>query len=220
MPRWRSRDTIGLPELDIGTIRAWGSTVRLTRCVGRDQALDIILRAKKIDAAKALQIGLVQEVWPNDQLQQKAVELANELSAMPPYSVRGVLEAVLYAEQASLDDALALEREHVHKVSAGKHQMEGMMSFLEKRSPDFSSDPDQTLKYRGLLKLSAPHQQTVVRRHFTILLEHESRIACEPIDSLKITYSAQRILLHQPLVKTGVTVTGVAAAIIERAIDC
>ncbi|RLA39314.1 MAG: enoyl-CoA hydratase/isomerase family protein, partial [Gammaproteobacteria bacterium] len=73
---------MGLPELDIGTVPAWGGTARLTRCVGRDQALDIILRAKKISGPRALEIGLVQEVWPNDVLQQKALDLAHELSAM------------------------------------------------------------------------------------------------------------------------------------------
>jgi enoyl-CoA hydratase len=133
---------LGLPELDIGTVPAWGGTARLARCVGRDQALDIILRAKKISSSRALEIGLVQEVWPNDVLQQKALDLAHELSAMPPYSVAGVLECVVGAEHASLDEALAVERQVVHKVSAGKHQREGIMAFLEKRKPDFSTNPD------------------------------------------------------------------------------
>jgi len=133
---------MGLPELDIGTVPAWGGTARLTRCVGRDQALDIILRAKKISGPRALEIGLVQEVWPNDVLQQKALDLAHELSAMPPYSIAGVLECVVGAEHASLDEALAVERQVVHKVSAGKHQREGIMAFLEKRKPDFSTNPD------------------------------------------------------------------------------
>ena len=133
---------IGLPELDIGTVPAWGGTARLARCVGRDQALDIILRAKKISGPRALEIGLVQEVWPNDVLQQKALDLAHELSAMPPYSVAGVLQCVVGAEHASLDEALAIERQVVHRASAGKHQQEGIMAFLEKRKPDFTTDPD------------------------------------------------------------------------------
>lgn len=132
---------IGLPELDIGTVPAWGGTARLTRCVGRDQALDIILRAKKISGPRALEIGLVHEIWPNDQLQQKALELAQELAAMPPWSVAGVMRCVVGAEHASMDKALATEREAVHKVSSGKHQLEGMMAFLEKRKPDFSGPP-------------------------------------------------------------------------------
>lgn len=133
---------IGLPELDIGTVPAWGGTARLTRCVGRDQALDIILRAKKISGPQALEIGLVQEVWPNAVLQHKALALAHELAAMPPYSVAGVLRCVVGAEDATLEDALAEERRAVHRVSAGKHQTEGMLAFLEKRKPDFTTDPD------------------------------------------------------------------------------
>ena len=132
---------IGLPELDIGTVPAWGGTARLTRCVGRDQALDIILRAKKISGPQALKIGLVHEVWPNDQLQGKALELAQELAAKPPIQVAGVLRAVVGAEHASLEEALQVEREAVHLASKSKHQQEGMMAFLEKREPDFSTDP-------------------------------------------------------------------------------
>jgi enoyl-CoA hydratase/carnithine racemase len=114
----------------------------LVRCVGRDQALDMILRAKKISGPRALEIGLVQEVWPNAVLQQKALELAHELAAMPPYSVAGVLRCVVGAEHASLEEALAEERRAVHRVASGKHQGEGMMAFLEKRKPDFSTDPE------------------------------------------------------------------------------
>ena len=133
---------IGLPELDIGTMPAWGGTVRLTRCVGHAQALDIILRAKKISGPKALEIGLVQEVWPNDVLQQRAIDLAQELAAKPPWSVSGVLQCVAVAETAPLEEALATEREQVLRVSSGKHQMEGLMAFMEKRKPDFSTDPE------------------------------------------------------------------------------
>lgn len=133
---------IGLPELELGTIPAWGGTVRLTRCIGRDHALDIILRAKKISGPQALDIGLVHEVWPNGELQEKALELAHELAAMPPFSIAGVLKSVIAAEQLSLEEALAEERRAVHKAAGGKHMQEGMMAFLEKRAPDFSGDPD------------------------------------------------------------------------------
>lgn len=61
---------------------------------------------------------------------------------MPPYSVAGVLQCVVGAEHAPLTEALAVERQAVHKASTGKHQMEGMMAFLEKRKPDFSTDPE------------------------------------------------------------------------------
>ena len=63
---------IGLPELDLGTVPAWGGTARLTRTVGRAHALDMILRAKKIDGPTALAIGLVHELHPIAELKAKS----------------------------------------------------------------------------------------------------------------------------------------------------
>jgi enoyl-CoA hydratase len=70
---------IGLPELDLGTMPAWGGTARLTRTVGRAHALYMILRAKKVDGPKALAIGLVHELHPIAELKTKAIALAEEL---------------------------------------------------------------------------------------------------------------------------------------------
>lgn len=128
---------IGLPELDLGTVPAWGGTARLTRCVGRDAALDIILRAKKISGPEALRIGLVQEVWPNVELQQRAMNLASELAAMPAIAVEWILKCVVGGETLSLKEAVALERKAVHATMGTPDQMEGMRAFLEKRKPKF-----------------------------------------------------------------------------------
>ncbi len=132
---------MGLPEMDLGTVPAWGGSARLTRCVGRAHSLDMILRGKKISGPRALEIGLVNEVWPNDQLQQKALELAHELSKQPPLAIAGVLNAVIEGEFIPLEESLQLERKAVHKTNGTKHQQEGMMAFIQKREPDFSSDP-------------------------------------------------------------------------------
>ncbi len=88
---------IGLPEMNFGAVPAWGGTARLTRCVGRDQALNMILRAKMIDGPEALRIGLVQEVYPLGELKNAAHALAKELESMPPIAVAGVLRAVVGA---------------------------------------------------------------------------------------------------------------------------
>jgi enoyl-CoA hydratase len=129
---------IGLPELDLGSVPAWGGTARLTRCVGRDAALDMILRAKKIDGPEALRIGLVHEVHPLAQLKSAAHELACELAAMPPVAVAGVLRCVVGAGSAPLEEALAEERAAVLRCGATKDQIEGMRAFLEKRRPVFT----------------------------------------------------------------------------------
>ena len=131
---------IGLPELDLGSVPAWGGTARLTRCVGRDHALDMILQAKKISGPEALRIGLVQEVHPLDELKAAARSLADELAAMPPIAVAGVLAAVVGAGDAPLDEALAVEREAVKRTAGTKDQIEGLMAFMEKRSPVFTGE--------------------------------------------------------------------------------
>jgi len=131
---------IGLPELDLGAVPAWGGTARLTRCVGRDRALDLILRAKKIGGPEALRIGLVQEIHPLDELKAAAHALAQELAAMPPIAVAGVLRCVVGAGGASLDEALAAERAAVQRCGKTRDQVEGMRAFLEKRRPVFTGE--------------------------------------------------------------------------------
>ena len=131
---------IGLPELDLGAVPAWGGTARLTRCVGRDAALDMILRAKKISGPEALRIGLVQEVHPLSELKDAAQALARELAAMPPIAVAGVLRCVGGAGAASLEEALAEERAAVRRCGRTKDQVEGMMAFMQKRRPVFTGE--------------------------------------------------------------------------------
>ena len=131
---------IGLPELDLGTVPAWGGTARLTRTVGRAQALELILRARKIDGPTALAIGLVHEVHPLEELKAAALALADELAAQPPLAVAGVLRAVVGAEHLPLEDALRVERAAVVRCTASADQREGMLAFLEKRRPQFTGE--------------------------------------------------------------------------------
>ena len=129
---------IGLPEMDLGTVPAWGGLARLPRTIGRDHALDMILRGKKISGPEALRIGLVNEVWPIDQLKDKAISLAEELASMPRLAVKSVLDCVIGAESKSLHEALADERRAVHANARTADAKEGMMAFIEKRKPVFN----------------------------------------------------------------------------------
>lgn len=131
---------IGLPELDLGTVPAWGGSARLTRCVGRDHALDMILRAKKISGPDALRIGLVQEVWPLAELFDRAHALAQELAEKPALAVAGVLQAVVGAGEKPLAEGIAAERRAVRATMDTPDQREGIMAFLEKRRPRFNRD--------------------------------------------------------------------------------
>lgn len=129
---------IGLPELDIGTVPAWGGSARLARCVGRDRAIDMILRARKIDGLEALRIGLVSEVCPNAALKARALVLAAELAAMPRLAVRAMLQCLVGFETKTLAESLRDERAAVHATLNSPDQLEGMRAFLEKRRPVFN----------------------------------------------------------------------------------
>jgi enoyl-CoA hydratase len=133
---------IGLPELDLGTVPAWGGSARLTRRVGRDHALDMILRAKKISGPEALRIGLVSEVWPLDELFARAHALARELAAMPAIAVAEMLRCVVGAGDKPLREAIAAERRAVLATMGTPDQREGMQAFLEKRRPRFNQGSD------------------------------------------------------------------------------
>lgn len=129
---------IGLPELDLGTVPAWGGSARLTKCVGQSRALDMILRAKKISGPEALRIGLVHEVWPRAELKSAALRLGHELAAMPAGPVRSMLGVVVDAADKSLDELLAAERQALEENRGTPDSKEGMAAFLEKRTPVFN----------------------------------------------------------------------------------
>jgi enoyl-CoA hydratase len=131
---------IGLPEMDLGTVPAWGGSARLARCVGRMHALDMILRARKISGPEAYRIGLVNEVVPNDRLKPRAREIALELASMPPLAVSEMLRCVVRYGDRPLQEGLFEERRAVVRTMGTRDNIEGMTAFLEKRKPVFTGD--------------------------------------------------------------------------------
>ncbi len=129
---------IGLPEMELGTVPAWGGSARLSKCVGRDHALDMILRGKKISGPEALRIGLVNEVWPLEELKQRAIDLAHELASQPAAAVKGVMNVVVGSEDRDLSTLLKAEGDAVMATFGTPDQQEGMLAFLEKRKPIFN----------------------------------------------------------------------------------
>ncbi len=129
---------IGLPEMDLGTVPAWGGSARLTRCVGRLHALDMILRARMISGQEAYRIGLVNEVVPNEELKERALELAKEISEMPMNAVSEMLRCIVEYGDQPLQEGLYQERQAVLKTMGTKENQEGIMAFFQKRKPNFT----------------------------------------------------------------------------------
>lgn len=129
---------IGLPELHLGTVPAWGGSARLVRCIGRDRAIDLILRAKTVSGPEALALGLVTEVWPNAELKQRGVDLAEELAAQPRQAVATMLRCLVSSTDKTLAESLRDERAAVHATLGSPDMVEGLTAFMEKRRPQFN----------------------------------------------------------------------------------
>ena len=131
---------IGLPEMDLGAVPAWGGSARLPRVVGRAHALDMILRGIKIDGAHALQIGLVSELLPVAELKSRAQALGEELAAQPRRAVKSMLQTIVGFETKTLAESMADEIAAVGANRGSKDALEGMQAFMEKRKPVFNQD--------------------------------------------------------------------------------
>lgn len=128
---------IGLPEIELGVVPAWGGTQSLTRTVGRARALEIMLLAKKLTADEALEAGLVLAVCEPDELDAQVFALATELASKAPLAVAGILDAVVQGGPKSLEDGLAHEYAALERVISSEDMQEGVLAFFQKRSPSF-----------------------------------------------------------------------------------
>jgi len=128
---------IGLPEVELGVVPAWGGTQRLTRTVGRARALEMMLLAKKLDADEAFEAGLLTRVCESEDLDAQVARLASELANKAPLAVAGILDAVVRGGPKSLDDGLLHEYAALERVMKSEDLQEGVMAFFQKRPPEF-----------------------------------------------------------------------------------
>ncbi|MFH0997632.1 MAG: enoyl-CoA hydratase-related protein [Pseudomonadota bacterium] len=129
---------VGLTELNLGIIPGWGGTQRLSRIVGRSRALEMIFMSKKISAAQALEIGLVNQLSVPGALMDDVMTFATVLADRPPIAVRCVLEAISAGLYEGLDAGLDVEARGSSTVRSSEDCKEGFTAFLEKRKPVFT----------------------------------------------------------------------------------
>jgi enoyl-CoA hydratase len=129
---------LGQPEVNIGIVPGWGGTQRLARAVGIGRAKELVFSGRTVDADEALRIGLVEAVFPPEELLEQALELAEGLAAKSPLVLAAAKELVNRALQGELDAGLHAEAESFARLFASEDQKEGMRAFVEKREPRFS----------------------------------------------------------------------------------
>jgi enoyl-CoA hydratase/carnithine racemase len=131
---------LGQPEVKVGILPGAGGTQRLTRAIGKFQAMRLVLTGEIISAEEAFTIGLVSKVVDDGKVYDAARATACAIAALPPIAVQQAKEAVILGADASLHTALALERKAVQLTFATADKTEGMRAFLEKRKPEFKGE--------------------------------------------------------------------------------
>jgi 2-(1,2-epoxy-1,2-dihydrophenyl)acetyl-CoA isomerase len=121
----------------IGLIPDAGSSYLLPRAVGMAKALELALLSDRVDAAAALAMGLVHRVAPADRLREEALALAGRLAELPTAAIGLTKRAFARSSRASLAEAMEMEAELQEQAGATDDHLEGVLAFLEKRTPTF-----------------------------------------------------------------------------------
>ena len=123
----------GQPETGLGITPGFGGTQRLARLIPTGKAKQIIYSARNIKAAEAKEIGLVNEVYPQEELMPAALKLAATIAKNAPIAVRHCKKAINEGLELGMEDAMALEEKLFGGCFESDDQKEGMAAFLEKR---------------------------------------------------------------------------------------
>mgnify|MGYP004512709117 FL=1 len=123
----------GQPEAGLGITPGFGGTQRLARLVGSGMAKQLIYTAKNIKADEAYRIGLVNAVYPLDELMPAAEKMAETIAKNAPIAVRACKKAINEGLEEKMDDAVVIEEKLFGSCFKTADQIEGMSAFLEKR---------------------------------------------------------------------------------------
>ena len=130
-----ARARLGLPEVGLGLIPAYGGTQRLPRLIGAARALDLILTGRHVAAEEALQLGLVNRVV--DDALEGAKALAAQILKNAPVALGLAKEAIFHGLDVTLPQGLEIEANLFGMVATTEDMKEGTAAFLEKRAADF-----------------------------------------------------------------------------------
>jgi 2-(1,2-epoxy-1,2-dihydrophenyl)acetyl-CoA isomerase len=117
-----------------------GASYFLRTLVGPAKALELLYLGDLIDASEALQMGLVNRVVPEGELEKATFELAERLASGAPLAYRAAKAAVYEGADLSLESVLDLEARNQKIVGRSRDVREGIKAFLEKRKPEFRGE--------------------------------------------------------------------------------
>jgi enoyl-CoA hydratase/carnithine racemase len=130
--------TFAKPEINIGIPPTFGGTQRLPRLVGRKRALEYLLTGDPFSAARAYEIGLVNQVVPHRELLDSALNLADRVLRHSPLAVARIITAVTRGLNATIHEGLEIEAEQFARMAATKDILEALEAWKARRKPIYS----------------------------------------------------------------------------------
>ncbi|MBF0289184.1 MAG: enoyl-CoA hydratase/isomerase family protein [SAR324 cluster bacterium] len=130
----------GQPEITLGLIPGWGGTQRLSRLVGKARAKEICLTGDIMKAQEAKEIGLVNRVFPKEELWGETMKTAKKIASMGRVATRAIKTCVDRGFDVDLHSACNMEADAFGYCVATPDGKEGTTAFLEKRTPNFQGE--------------------------------------------------------------------------------
>jgi enoyl-CoA hydratase len=131
---------IRFPETRLGMLPASGGTQRLARLIGTSRAMDIVLTGRDVEAQEALDIGLVNYVVADEELDSAAATLARRIAEQAPLATRLAKRAIKDGCHLPLREGLALEGYLSSLLMTSSDRAEGIKAFVERRKPDWRNE--------------------------------------------------------------------------------
>jgi enoyl-CoA hydratase len=128
---------LGVPEVSVGLIPGWGGTQRLVRLLGRGIAKDLVFTGRRVPAAEALALGLVNRVAPAEALLDTCRQVAAAICKNSPIAVRQAKKAIAWGAETDLETAMILSIEAYNNTVSTEDRLEGVRAFNERRPPNF-----------------------------------------------------------------------------------
>jgi len=128
---------LGLPELQLGIIPGFAGTQRLPRYIGMAKAAEMMFTSDSITGSEAVQWGLANAAFSEEELFDKALAVAKKIAKKSPIALREALAALQYAKTASFHEGVKAEAASFGTIFVSEDAKEGIQAFIEKREPIF-----------------------------------------------------------------------------------
>ncbi|HJM18531.1 MAG TPA: enoyl-CoA hydratase/isomerase family protein [Candidatus Thalassarchaeaceae archaeon] len=132
------RSTFGQPEINLGLIPGGGGTQRLCRLVGYGRAMEIVLSGAMFSAQEALGMGIINKIFPHEDLEAETMRLAEEIARKSPYTTKVAKRAVRAALDLPFSEGILMERSEFVALFDTDDKEIGVKAFLERANPEWT----------------------------------------------------------------------------------